>query len=71
MFKSVELEKFIEHNKELVESDNFKLTLKIRNIGDIPEHDMKEYQDHKELWEETLFNKVKEALNDKLEIIYY
>ena len=69
--KSIELKDFIDHNKELFESDDFKMIFKMKKLDDdISESDKKEYKIHKEMWEEIVFNKVKELLNNKLEIIY-
>lgn len=70
VFKSLELEKFFEHNKKLFTSDNFKLIIKIKKIDEKVISQMEEYKEHKAMWEEIVLSKVTDLFGKKFEIIY-
>ena len=70
VFKSIELEKFFEHNKELFTSNDFRLILKMKKIDEKELPDMEEYKQHEAMWEEIVLSKDTDLFGEKFEIIY-
>ena len=80
VFKAIFIDKFIKANKELIEQEDFKLTITLKKVEadkiinekheELTENSVRLYENYKELFENKVLQEFKTAFGSKLEIIY-